>query len=101
MSEEYEAASEVADAVRGLREELDYIGKQLDNSNLGDRRERIATAAMAAIISNPAWNQFALSLAGVKEKEAVHVAAFLAVAHANALLLALNKGAEDAKPAKS
>lgn len=53
MSESYEAATEICGSLELIRQELDYIGKQLDNSNLQDSRERIATAAMQGILSSP------------------------------------------------
>lgn len=50
MSESYEAATEVCGALEQIRQELDYIGRQLDNSDVQNQRERIAMVALAAIL---------------------------------------------------
>lgn len=92
MSEAYEAASEVCGSLESIRQELDYIGKQLDNSNHGDRRERIATAALQGILANQSWNKLALEMAGINEAHSFIAAAFISVKHADALMAELAKG---------
>jgi hypothetical protein len=72
MRRYYEAATEICGSLEQIRQELDYLSKQLDGTGrqaVADRRERIATAAMVAfatrlgvqenLTSSPSYAQIA------------------------------------------
>lgn len=107
MSPEYEAAQEICSSMESLRQELDYIGKQLDGSDTARRRERIATECMAAIISKMPLcgdNSLFHGKYGAVEHtpeecaEAMRAVALSAVRYADALLAELDKPVD--KPAE-
>lgn len=82
MSDSYDAAAAICGPLEEVREELEYIGKQLNHSNRGDRRERIATAALPAF----------LAVMNDAEAESIEQAVYRSVFTADALIACLNKG---------
>lgn len=92
MSAEYDAAVEICGPLESIRQELDYIGKKLDNTNLADRRERIATSAMIGLLS---CVEADTKRKGTKTHQETHqdfvnLVAKTAVSYADALILALD-----------